>query len=117
MPFALPMFQEGDDFNNERAARQKDKKLSHRPEPPKITMYGPGRHGKIGSGDTQTLLSLLGKNEIRDEDPREALLKLANVTEKDPKFISHVYKKTQPKPIFDMTRDELEEQREVKRRK
>ena len=32
-------------------------------------------------------------------------------------YIGHAYKKTQPKPIFDETRDELEDQREVKRRK
>lgn len=116
-PFALPMYREGDDFNTERASRQRDKIQSHRPEPPKISMYGPGRQGKVGSGDTQTLLSLLGKNEIRDEDPREALLKYAKIAEEDPKFVAQVYKKTQPKPIFDYSKDELEEQRDVKRRK
>lgn len=35
-----------------------------------------------------------------DEDPREAILKYADVAEKDPKFIAPAYSQTQPEPLF-----------------
>ncbi|KAL0219609.1 hypothetical protein P9112_005262 [Eukaryota sp. TZLM1-RC] len=37
---------------------------------------------------------------IRDDDPREAILAKAEIAEKNPLFTG-VYKKTQPKPVFD----------------
>ena len=35
-----------------------------------------------------------------DEDPREAILKYADMAAKDPKFIAPAYQKTQPEPVF-----------------
>lgn len=57
------------------------------------------------------------RDTTRDENPREALLKYAKDAEENPMWVNHVYKKTQPKPEFDYTHDELEEQRVVKRKK
>jgi hypothetical protein len=37
----------------------------------------------------------------RDEDPREALLRYAELAEKDPKFVTPAYKETQPTTILD----------------
>lgn len=70
-------------------------------------------------GETELLKQVTAASgqHQRDEDPREALLKHAKEAEENPMWVGHVYKKTQPKPIFDYTRDELDEQRNVKRRK
>ena len=54
---------------------------------------------------------------IREEDPREALLKYAKEAEENPQWIAHVYQKTQPKPVFDYTEDEMEKLRSAKRKK
>lgn len=35
-----------------------------------------------------------------EEDPREAILKYADVAAEDPKFIAPAYAQTQPKPVF-----------------
>lgn len=35
-----------------------------------------------------------------DEDPREAILKYADVAKKDPKFIAPAYAETQPNTVF-----------------
>ncbi|KAJ9302797.1 hypothetical protein DTO271G3_171 [Paecilomyces variotii] len=55
-------------------------------------------------------------SSMRDEDPREALLKYAEKAEKDPLF-TKAWKETQPKPIFAELSDEEEqpEKKKVKR--
>lgn len=40
------------------------------------------------------------KETWMDEDPREAILKYADVAKKDPKFIAPAYAETQPQPVF-----------------
>ncbi|KAJ2767522.1 hypothetical protein IWQ57_003918 [Coemansia nantahalensis] len=55
------------------------------------------------------------KDTIRDEDPREALLKYAAVAAADPKFIAPSYAKTQAEPVFDDSG--TSEVPEMKRRK
>lgn len=35
-----------------------------------------------------------------EEDPREAILKYADVAAKEPKFIAPAYAETQPAPVF-----------------
>ncbi|KAI2085997.1 hypothetical protein LOZ36_003632 [Ophidiomyces ophidiicola] len=49
-------------------------------------------------------------SSMRDEDPREALLKYAEKAEKEPLF-TNAWKHTQPKPIFAELSDEEEESR------
>lgn len=44
-----------------------------------------------------------------DEDPREAILKYADVAAKDPKFIAPAYAETQPEPVFQKPDSEDEE--------
>ena len=85
---------------------RKQHKDSLKPKPPTNTVFGPGYNGVIGYTETRTMMSMMEKDDVRDQNPREALLKYAKIAEEDPKFISHVYKKTQPKPIFDMTPDD-----------
>ena len=51
---------------------------------------------------------------MRDEDPREALLKYAEKAEKDPMF-TKAWAKTQPKTIYGEISDEEEEEPEKKK--
>jgi WD repeat-containing protein 70 len=42
------------------------------------------------------------KDEPKEQDPREAILAMAEAAEADPIFFGRAYAETQPKPIFDM---------------
>lgn len=44
-----------------------------------------------------------------NEDPREAILKYADVAAKDPKYIAPAYAETQPAPVFQSSDSEDEE--------
>lgn len=44
-----------------------------------------------------------------EEDPREAILKYADVAAKDPKYIAPAYEQTQPDPVFADSDSEEEE--------
>lgn len=50
------------------------------------------------------------KETWMEEDPREAILKYAEVAAKDPKFIAPAYSQTQPQPIFAKSDDENEDE-------
>lgn len=52
---------------------------------------------------------------MRDEDPREALLKYAEKAEKDPIF-TNAWKETQPKTIYRDVSDDEEEQQPDKKK-
>nr|XP_043610651.1 WD repeat-containing protein 70 [Erigeron canadensis] len=102
-PHALPLFRDQPSRKRQREKILKDPLKSHKPEAP---MNGPGFGGRVGvtkgSLLTQYLLKQGGmiKETWMDEDPREAILKYADVAEKDPKFIAPAYAETQPKQIF-----------------
>jgi WD repeat-containing protein 70 len=55
-------------------------------------------------------------SHVVDEDPREVLLKYAQISEEDPKWVGKAYERTQPKKILAETTGE-EDQEEVKRRR
>ena len=55
-------------------------------------------------------------SSMRDEDPREALLKYAEKAEKDPMF-TNAWKHTQPKTIYAELSDDEEEGPEKKKAK
>uniref|UniRef100_A0A803PGG2 Uncharacterized protein n=1 Tax=Cannabis sativa TaxID=3483 RepID=A0A803PGG2_CANSA len=75
----------------------------------------PGFGGRIGTSQgsllTQYLLKQGGmiKETWMDEDPREAILKFADVAAKEPKFIAPAYADTQPEPVFAKSDSEDEE--------
>ncbi|XP_071689416.1 uncharacterized protein [Rutidosis leptorrhynchoides] len=102
-PHALPLFRDQPSRKRQREKILKDPLKSHKPEAP---MNGPGFGGRVGvtkgSLLTQYLLKQGGmiKETWMDEDPREAILKYADVAEKDPKFIAPAYAETQPQPVF-----------------
>lgn len=72
---------------------------------PEKPIYGSGRQGRVMVSDIQSMMDTVWQDSIRDEDPREALLKYADKAEKDPQW-TKVYSKTQPKPIFSKDREE-----------
>jgi hypothetical protein len=65
--------------------------------------------------DEEHIRSAIPLSSMRDEDPREALLKYADVAEKDPLF-TNAWKVTQPKTVYaDVSDEEEEEGREKKK--
>ncbi|KAI1319808.1 hypothetical protein EDD11_003193 [Mortierella claussenii] len=114
-PHALPMFKEDKVRSNKRKQEKMrgDPVASHRPEMP---LTGPGRGGKVGHSSIQHVLTDVVKDKTREEDPRAALLKYADVVEKDPQWITPAYKQNQPTPVFE-DREGEGEHRELKRKK
>lgn len=49
------------------------------------------------------------KETWMEEDPREAILKYADVAANDPKYIAPAYADTQPEPVFAESDSEEEE--------
>lgn len=109
------MFKEDNVRTNKRKQEKmrQDPVASHRPEMP---LSGPGKGGKVGTNLTQHVLTDVAKDRMREEDPREALLRYAEVTEKDPQWISPAYKMNQPKAVYD-DRADGNDHRELKRKK
>ncbi|XP_065875303.1 uncharacterized protein [Euphorbia lathyris] len=102
-PHALPLFRDQPSRKRQREKILKDPLKSHKPELP---MTGPGHGGRVGVSKgsllTQYLLKQGGmiKETWMEEDPREAILKYADVAVKDPKYIAPAYQQTQPEPVF-----------------
>ncbi|XVE72847.1 hypothetical protein DITRI_Ditri11bG0071100 [Diplodiscus trichospermus] len=111
-PHALPLFRDQPSRKRQREKTLKDPVKSHKPELP---ITGPGHGGRVGTTKgsllTQYLLKQGGmiKETWMEEDPREAILKYADVAAKDPKFIAPAYAETQPEPVFAKSDSEDEE--------
>ncbi|GAA5863713.1 hypothetical protein JCM3774_001223 [Rhodotorula dairenensis] len=114
-PHSLPMFKEdgavgtsagGRGTKRRREKERHDPQKTLKPMPPVV---GPGRGGRIGAAATQHVVQGLLRNEMRDQDPREALLKYAT---QDPgeNTWTKAWAASQPKPVFD-TRPESDEER------
>ncbi|KAK2155022.1 hypothetical protein LSH36_251g04039 [Paralvinella palmiformis] len=109
-PYALPMFRQTKPSSTRRQEEKarKDPVKSHRPELP---MSGPGHGGRLGNKGA-TLSQYVAQNLVlrkpdeRDKDPRAAILRHAKEAAENPYWIDPAYKKTQPKPIFEKTKDE-----------
>lgn len=102
-PHSLPLFRDQPSRKRQREKILKDPLKSHKPELP---VTGPGFGGRVGTTKgsllTQYLLKQGGliKETWMEEDPREAILKYADVAAKDPQFIAPAYAETQPAPVF-----------------
>uniref|UniRef100_A0A7N0V9E8 Transducin/WD40 repeat-like superfamily protein n=1 Tax=Kalanchoe fedtschenkoi TaxID=63787 RepID=A0A7N0V9E8_KALFE len=102
-PHALPLFRDQPSRKRQREKMLKDPIKSHKPELP---MTGPGFGGRLGSTSGSLLTNFLMKQggmikeTWMEEDPREAILKYADVAAKDPKFIAPAYAQTQPETVF-----------------
>ncbi|KAJ2454745.1 hypothetical protein EV183_001329 [Coemansia sp. RSA 2336] len=111
-PNALPLFRQDQQTSSKRR-REKARLDPVRSHKPQVPLYGHGKGGAIGVNETQHIMKSLIKDTIRDEDPREALLKYAAKAEADPKFVAPSYKDAPP--IFDDTG--MADEPEMKRRK
>ncbi|KAJ1799264.1 hypothetical protein LPJ59_001951 [Coemansia sp. RSA 2399] len=98
-PHALPLFREDNVSTKRRRDKARDDPVLSKK--PRMPVSGHGRGGAIGVNETQHIMKSIIKDTMRDEDPREALLKYAEAAEADPKFIAPAYKKSQDKPVFD----------------
>ncbi|EMR08550.2 hypothetical protein PNEG_03031 [Pneumocystis murina B123] len=88
----------------EKSMIRKDPIRSRIPSAPARNAPG-GRGNNPDENHVKNSISLIS---MRDEDPREALLKYAELAEKDPIFTG-IYKENQPNPIFaDHTEDTTE---------
>ncbi|KAJ3178211.1 hypothetical protein HDU87_003763 [Geranomyces variabilis] len=98
-PHSLPMFKDDQAVSSKRR-REKlraDPAASRKPDQP---LTGPGRGGKVGTSITQHMMKGLIKDTLRDEDPREAILRHAKGAEENPYWVAPAYKKTQPQTKF-----------------
>ncbi|KAJ3682416.1 hypothetical protein LUZ60_014989 [Juncus effusus] len=113
-PHALPLFRDQPTRKRQREKMLKDPLKSHKPEQP---VSGPGFGGKIGTTKGSLLTQYLMKEggllteKWMEEDPREAILKYADVAAKDPKYIAPAYAETQPKTMFAKSDSEGEEEK------
>jgi WD repeat-containing protein 70 len=89
---------------------QKDATVPERPK-----SQGPGTRLNNSFFFTQYVTGGQKKNSLRDEDPREALLRMDAVAKADPLFTGNAYKDSQPKPVLTTMTFE-EEQEEFKKR-
>ncbi|GAA5906824.1 WD40 repeat domain-containing protein [Sporobolomyces salmoneus] len=107
-PHSLPMFK--DDLNGERGVsaggrggKRKRERERHDPQKtlkPTPPITGPGRGGRVGASATQHVVQGMIKSNLRDQDPREALLKYATNDPGENTWTS-AWSKSQPKPVFD----------------
>lgn len=79
-----------------------------RPQVPEVTPFGRSQP------DEQHINRSIPLASMRDEDPREALLKYAEKAEKEPMF-TNAWKETQPKTVYAELSDGEEEQPEKKK--
>ena len=87
------------DPQKKREKKLQDTKRAMRPEKP---IQGPGKGGRVPQSGTlaQYVMQGLIKNEQRDMDPREALLKQAKISADEQMWVLPAYQKTQPKNVF-----------------
>ena len=101
----------GDAIMAPNEAAQRKRKLDERkPGMPAQTPWGKMAPDAEHIRKTHLLASM------RDEDPREALLKYAEKAEKDPMFTG-VWKKNQPEPVWAKPEDDIEEEDKAKKRR
>ncbi|KAJ3300103.1 hypothetical protein HK104_004572 [Borealophlyctis nickersoniae] len=117
-PHALPMFKEDIPGTGKRK-REKMRTDPMKSKKPDMPITGPGRGGKVGTNLTQHIMRSKLKNTMRDEDPREAILRHAEEAAADPYWVAPAYKKNQPKPVLaeSVFEDEEEALRSEKKRR
>ncbi|KAF9073742.1 transcription factor [Rhodocollybia butyracea] len=109
-PHALPMFRDGDGIVGNKRKREKDRLDPRKSRRPELPVTGPGKGGRVGASATQHVVQNLVRDTTRDEDPREALLRYAQVANEDPQWTA-AWKENQPRPVFaDVPEEEDDEE-------
>ncbi len=114
-PLALDMYKEktAKEKYIEKVMELKDPYLSKIPQKP--STQGPGNRPNTSFFFTKFVTEGKTKDTTREEDPREALLRVAEKAEKNPLFFGKAYEQTQPKRLLSETTFE-EEQEEFKKK-
>ncbi|KAG6911770.1 hypothetical protein DXG01_000016 [Tephrocybe rancida] len=107
-PHALPMFRDMDPGRGTKRKAEKDRLDPRKSKRPELPVTGPGRGGRVGASATQHVVQNLVRDTTRDQDPREALLKYAEMAENDPQWTA-AWKVNQPQPVFAAAPEEEEE--------
>lgn len=92
LPNALPMYQDDMPMNQQKNRDRRDPKKSKLPERP---VSGPGVNGKVSSCASFTAYYMQGRlkgRTVREEDPRDAILKYAEKAKANPHFFGQAYK-------------------------
>ncbi|KAK1229395.1 hypothetical protein PQX77_007572 [Marasmius sp. AFHP31] len=111
-PHALPMFRDGDGIaRGSKRKREKDRMDPRKSRRPELPVTGPGKGGRVGASATQHVVQNLVRDNTRDEDPREALLKYAKAGEEDPQWTA-AWQANQPKPVFAEVPQEEEDKKD-----
>ncbi|GAA6046900.1 hypothetical protein JCM3770_003419 [Rhodotorula araucariae] len=119
-PHSLPMFKDdgaGGTSAGGRGGKRKRERERHDPQKtmkPMPPVQGPGKGGRIGAAATQHVVQGLVRNTLRDQDPREALLKYATTDPSENKW-TKAWSATQPRPVFDERPDPEDDGEEEKR--
>ncbi|KAF8078376.1 transcription factor [Lyophyllum atratum] len=108
-PHALPMFRDMDPGRGTKRKAEKDRLDPRKSKRPELPVTGPGRGGRVGASATQHVVQHLVRDTTRDQDPREALLKYAEMADNDPQWTA-AWKVNQPKPVFAQATEEEEEE-------
>lgn len=98
-PHSLPMYAETP------SQKRKDARSSRDPRKTAKLVEGPLQPKPSTSIMPHLFSTFIKKNTMREEDPRDALLKYADEAKENPFFFG-AYNKTQPKAIFDETPEE-----------
>ncbi|RPD63153.1 transcription factor [Lentinus tigrinus ALCF2SS1-6] len=98
-PHALPMFRDSEVGRSTKRKREKERMDPRKSRRPELPVTGPGRGGRVGASATQHVVQNLVRDTTRDEDPREALLKLAATADENPVWTA-AWRANQPKPVF-----------------
>lgn len=112
-PHALPLYYDDDKYKRDtrEKIRMQEPELSNKPELP---LTGPGRGGKVAGATTITqhlMRTVHQVDEKNREDPIEAIMKFREEAEKNPEFIGHAYRDTQPVNILDFESETHDEQK------
>jgi len=117
LPNALPMFRVDTREEHKRRKEQRDARV-----PKKPSTQGPGAKVNTSFFFTQFVTGGAGgeaeaakKKNLREEDPREALLRVDALAKSDPMFLGNAYKDSQPAPLF-LEQTFEEEQEEFKKK-
>lgn len=108
-PYALSQFKLT--FLNkekEKTRIRDDPMLSRKPKEPLFDLDKQGKMSGINTV-TQYIIRSINEQARPEDDPREQLLSYDAEARKNPEWVAPAYKKTQPKPLFDYTRETVEE--------
>jgi len=107
-PNALPLFAETQNPKRIRQKKRADPVASKKPLEP---LKGEGTGGRVGLHNLTThLMECMAKKNLRNEDPREALLAWDEKAKADPMFFGNAYKDSQPNQIYEEDKDEDEDE-------